>query len=149
MKMTISRDVARDLWPAYRSGEASEDTKTLMAEYLASDPDFAASLEGSDTEFPRAASAPAMAPDAARAMISRTKTLLRRRTLFVALAIIFLAIPPAIRSVRLRFPEMGTSLFGSTPWQWENAVSLACIATSAALWIAYLAVRRRLLVRGF
>lgn len=149
MKMTISRDVARDLWPAYRSGEASEDTKTLMAEYLASDPDFAASLEEPDTDIPRVAAAPAMAPDAARAMLSRTKTLLKRRTLFVALAIVFLAIPPAIRSVRLRFPEMGTNLFGGTPWQWENALSLACIAMSAALWVAYLAVRWRLRVRGF
>lgn len=42
MKMT--RDVVSDLWPLYASGEASADTRSLVEEFLAGDPAFAASL---------------------------------------------------------------------------------------------------------
>ena len=37
----VSRDVVSDLWPLYRSGEASADTKRLVERFLAEDPEFA------------------------------------------------------------------------------------------------------------
>lgn len=42
--MRITRDVISDLWPIYGSGEASADTRTLVEEFLRTDPDFAASV---------------------------------------------------------------------------------------------------------
>jgi anti-sigma factor RsiW len=38
--MTVSRDVIYDLLPAYFSGDASGDTRVLVEEYLATDPEL-------------------------------------------------------------------------------------------------------------
>ena len=38
--MTITRDVIYDLLPAYFSGEASSDTRALVGEFMATDPEF-------------------------------------------------------------------------------------------------------------
>lgn len=47
MKTKISRDVISDLWPLYRAGEASRDTKALVDEFLAENSDFASTLHKS------------------------------------------------------------------------------------------------------
>lgn len=47
MKTEISRDVVTDLWPLYRTGEASRDSKALVDEFLAEDPAFASTLHKS------------------------------------------------------------------------------------------------------
>jgi hypothetical protein len=38
--MTVTRDVIYDLLPLYFGGQASEDTKTLIAEFFKADPEF-------------------------------------------------------------------------------------------------------------
>ena len=38
--MTVTRDVIYDLLPLYFSGQASDDTKTLVAEFFKADPEF-------------------------------------------------------------------------------------------------------------
>src|SRR4029453_17857458 len=40
----ITRDVIADLWPIYDAGEASTDTRAIVEEFLAADPEFAATL---------------------------------------------------------------------------------------------------------
>jgi len=47
MQTEITRDVVSDLWPLYRSGEASRDSKALVDEFLAGDSDFASTLHKS------------------------------------------------------------------------------------------------------
>lgn len=42
--MSVTRDVILDLLPLYLSDEASEDTRKLVTEYLARDPDLASQL---------------------------------------------------------------------------------------------------------
>jgi hypothetical protein len=49
MTVKITRDVVSDLWPVYEAGEASSDTRTLVDEFLAQDPSFAATLRGGMT----------------------------------------------------------------------------------------------------
>ena len=39
--MKITRDVIYDLLPGYFAGEVSGDTRTLIDEFLATDPEFA------------------------------------------------------------------------------------------------------------
>jgi hypothetical protein len=39
--MKITRDVVVDLWPLYESKEASADTRSVVEEFLAGDPEFA------------------------------------------------------------------------------------------------------------
>ena len=48
MKSDITREVVSDLWPLYRAGEASADTRRLIEAYLAADPEYRAFLEESD-----------------------------------------------------------------------------------------------------
>jgi hypothetical protein len=47
MKNEITRDVVSDLWPLYRAGEASRDSKALVDEFLAENSDFASTLHKS------------------------------------------------------------------------------------------------------
>jgi hypothetical protein len=42
--MKITHDVISDLWPVYEAGEASADTRAVVEEYLAQNPEFAARL---------------------------------------------------------------------------------------------------------
>ena len=41
MKIELTRNIILDLMPIYLAGEASEDTKTLVEEYLKTDPELA------------------------------------------------------------------------------------------------------------
>ena len=42
--MKVTRDVVVDLWPAYLAGEASQDTRALVDEFLQGDREFAEEL---------------------------------------------------------------------------------------------------------
>ncbi|HKA36776.1 MAG TPA: hypothetical protein VKH43_08140 [Thermoanaerobaculia bacterium] len=147
--MNVTRDVIQDLWPAYASGEATADTKALVEEFLTNDPEFGAALRENADILAAAPAAPAPAPDLERRTLSMTKRLLRLRTLFLALAILFMTIPPAITTAHLHFEQWGlTSSFTRLP-AWENLLALVCLAVSAIFWLAWLALRRRLSVQGF
>jgi ferric-dicitrate binding protein FerR (iron transport regulator) len=47
-KPDITRNVISDLWPLYKSGEASADTKRIVEEFLSQDRDFRTVLEESE-----------------------------------------------------------------------------------------------------
>lgn len=70
----ITRDVVSDLWPVYESGEASGDTRTLVDEFLATDPEFARILRARPAELERAVTVP---PDAGAVALTRTRDLIR------------------------------------------------------------------------
>lgn len=48
MKTDITRDVISDLWPLYKAGEASADSKRMIEAYLAADPAFRTLLQESE-----------------------------------------------------------------------------------------------------
>jgi hypothetical protein len=147
--MKVTRDVIVDLWPAYASGEASIDTKALVEEFFGQDRQLERLLRDSQITVASSLAGESLPPDLERRTLSMTKKLLRRRTLFLALAIIFMAIPPAITTVHLHFEQWGlTSAFTRLP-AWENYFSLGCISVSAAFWFASLTLWRRLRIRGF
>jgi hypothetical protein len=52
MKLEVTRDVVKDLWPLCRAGEASSDSKTLVDTFLAEDSAYAATLTVSETLSP-------------------------------------------------------------------------------------------------
>ncbi len=147
--MNVTRDVVIDLWPAYASGEASADTKNLVEEFFQRDPECEHLLRDRQDAVAGGLVGESLAPDHERRTLSMTKRLLRRRTLFLALAIVFLAIPPAITTGHLYFEKWGlTSTFTRLP-AWENFLALACIAISAIFWLASFSLWRRLRVKGF
>jgi hypothetical protein len=48
MKADVTRDVISDLWPLYRAGEASADSKRMIEAFLAEDNAFRTVLEESE-----------------------------------------------------------------------------------------------------
>jgi hypothetical protein len=92
--MNITRDVIIDLLPAYQSGEASADTRALIDEMAARDPDIArlvASARNERTDvMPQNIPLP---PNLERDIVNRTRAVLRRRSWTLALAIVLTVLP--------------------------------------------------------
>jgi anti-sigma factor RsiW len=116
----ITRDVISDLWPVYASGEATADTRTLVENFLADNPEFAAEFE-TPVAFPAADGA--LAPDVEARALVRTKDLLRGgrwlrgvqtvATVLTALALVrFYADTLEIFLVRLGVAAIAWALFG-------------------------------------
>jgi hypothetical protein len=74
--MKITRDVITDLWPAYAAKEASADTRALVEEYLAGDPDLARDLR---EDSPLDTTVPSLPPEHAAASLRRTRDLIHGR----------------------------------------------------------------------
>jgi hypothetical protein len=132
-----TREVVKDLLPLYAAGEASEDTRALVEEWLARDPDLAAlaaELRGGGAPPP---GAPA---GAGRRELAAARALLRRRTWLLALAIVFTALP-----LSFVFDERGLRflMLRDAP-----LASMASWAAAAGLWVGFAAVSRRLKVTG-
>ena len=70
----ITRDVVADLWPVYESGEASADTRLLVEEFLAGDPEFARTMTA---RVPGLESPVSVRPDAETIALQRTRDLVR------------------------------------------------------------------------
>ncbi len=93
MKMT--RDVANDLLPVYLAGEASDDTRALLEEYLREHPDFARELsERADrTTAWLQQSVAAPPPDLEKATLERVRRFNRYRSQVLALAVAWTILP--------------------------------------------------------
>ncbi len=66
--LKVTRDIVSDLWPLYRCGEASTDSRRLVDAFLATDGDFAARLRESD-RMTSAMPAYRLSPDAELRML--------------------------------------------------------------------------------
>jgi hypothetical protein len=86
--MSVTRPVILDLWPAYVSGEASAETRTLVDEFLRMDPEFARQLR----ENPLGGIAPPLVPpDVETTAFARARRQLRGYPWLLQLAILFSA----------------------------------------------------------
>ena len=52
MKLEVTREVVKDLWPLCRAGEASPDSKALVDAFLAEDSAYASTLKKSEALGP-------------------------------------------------------------------------------------------------
>ena len=52
MKLEVTRNVVKDLWPLYRAGEASPDSKALVDAFLVEDSAYASTLKKSEALGP-------------------------------------------------------------------------------------------------
>ena len=94
--MTISRNVVLDLLPLYLAGEASEDTRALLEQYLRDNPEFAATVRDraeKTTALLASMQAPTPAPDHERATFERVRRFNRNRTHWLAFAIVYTLLP--------------------------------------------------------
>src|SRR5689334_11531795 len=88
--MNVTKDVIQDLVVVYLSGEASADTRRLVEEYLAQDPEMAERVKGAQSfTVPQAAPPPSLE----RRALDRTRQLLGRRNLLLWLALFLSYLP--------------------------------------------------------
>ena len=81
----VTRDVIADLWPVYRSGEASADTRRLVESYLAGDPVLRGDLERS--EHMQAMPNVQLSPDAEYRLLADARDRARLKYITIMVAI--------------------------------------------------------------
>jgi len=86
--MRITRDVVSDLWPVYQSGEASADTRALVDEFLAGEPEFARRLRQDESAALLAAPVP-LAPDHEVKTLNRVRKAMLRKNWPLFFAMVF------------------------------------------------------------
>ncbi len=86
MNIEITRDVVSDLWPLYRAGEASRDSKVLVDRFLAEDSDFAATLHKSG-ELGAAMPPFRLSPEAERRLLDDARARARNKLTVVGVGI--------------------------------------------------------------
>lgn len=145
--MNITRDVIIDLLPAYFSGEASADTRSVVEQFFRQDPAFEQEARSDTKGLQVLSQTGAVTPDSRleSKTLKRAKRLLRVQAILLALASTF-----ALNAVSLSFSfEVGN---GPARIHWlalpgQRTIVLLVFAVSVLLWIFYAMVRRRVRMR--
>lgn len=137
--MNVTREIVKDLLPLYAAGEACEDSRAAVEEWLRNDPELArlAAALADDAPPPLTAGMPQASGKAA---LASTKALLQRRAWLLALALLFTGLPGSFvfEDGSLRFLMLRDA----------PLVSAISLAIALCLWIAFARVVRRLRVTG-
>lgn len=136
--MNITQNVILDLLPLYEAGEVSDDTRALVAEFLAQHPDFVRSGRSADAMLKTAA--PARPEQEGKAALARTQALLSRRHWSFGVAL-------ACTLAMFSFSFEGSRL---TWFMWRDARPVALVLMGFAIgsWIGYIRANRQLRVAG-
>lgn len=105
--MKITRDIITDLLPVYLAGEASEDTKKLVDEFLQADPEFAELI--AEQNKPLEKPIINLQKENEMKTLQNTRSLLKKRSIYLAFTIFFLLLPAAFT-----FDSNGIH------WMWAN-----------------------------
>ena len=133
--MKITREVITDLLPLYLAGEASEDSRRLVDEYFASDPEFARlaktplNVPAADRGFDAAARRQAET-------LAKTKGAIRFRSWIMCFAIFFSLVPFSATFENGKLVEL----------MWRDAPLKALMfqLVGIGLWALYYRANRRL-----
>ena len=137
--MNITREIVKDLLPLYAAGEASEESRAAVEEWLRTDPDLARVVAELRDEF-ALPPATGMSQTSGQAALAQTKALLRRRSWLLAVALLCTGIP-----LSFAFDGSGLKFFMLRDAPLMSSISLAM---AVGLWIAFGVVTRRLRVTG-
>jgi hypothetical protein len=132
--MTVTRDVILDLLPLYFAGQVSSDTKSLVDEFLRTDPDFARMSARFDALL-KDRGTPDDSQSAERRAFERTRTLLRYRNQMIGFAIGYSLLPFAFLFRRGRVDWI---MLRDAP---HAAVAFALVALGC--WLAVYLIGRR------
>lgn len=127
--MKVTRDVILDLLPVYLAGEASQDTQTLVEEYLETDPQLAQlAQQAGQVGLPNDIPIPLKEEDEMKAF-KKAKRLLFQHNMFLALAVVFTFLFAIGMTVLLDENPIGPAIF---------------FALAGIFWAAYFIVNRQL-----
>lgn len=141
--MPVTREVIRDLMTVVYAGEASAESRRLVEEHLATDPELAREAEAlrAALAMPETmAMSAAPAPSAEKQTLDATRQLLKLRSGLFAVALFFTLLP---FTIVVRHSEVTFLLIRDAP-----VIGFAWWATAAVMWIWYARVRRRMRVTG-
>ena len=93
--MNVTRDVITDLLPVYLAGEASNDSRMLIEEYLRTHPEMAADIHSQAERSTQllAGGQLTLAPDHEKSTLERVRRFNRNRTYLLAFAIACTLVP--------------------------------------------------------
>ncbi len=86
MKLDVTRDVVRDLWPLCKSGDASPDSRTLVDAFLASDTTLAERLRRDRSPSPIIPDI-RLSPDAERRLLDDARRRARTKIMLIGAGI--------------------------------------------------------------
>jgi anti-sigma factor RsiW len=138
--MTVTRDIVRDLLPLYAAGEASAETRVLVETWLKQDAELAAELAALRDDRASRLGAALRRDDDGHRMIAATRSLLRRRTYYLAGALVCTALP----AVSLFYVVQGVHF----PTEWIPWFEPVCLLAAAVLWTLFVLTVKRLRVSG-
>jgi anti-sigma factor RsiW len=136
--MNVTREIVKDLLPLYVAGEVSADSRAAVEAALRGDPELARLADALRSGTP--AIPASRTPSADRTTLDRTKSLLRRRTWLLALALFFTGLPLSFTFDRGGFSFL---LIRDAP-----IAGALFFVVGAALWVALAITARRLRVTG-
>jgi anti-sigma factor RsiW len=143
--MKITRNVLTDLLPAYLSGEASQDTRSLIEQFLLSDAEFARHVEEqkhalSEQERLLRAGKTELTREHEVETLARTKAMLERRRRLLAVALMFTAFPLsfAFDSGGIRFLLVRE----------QPILVVLCWGMAAFFWVLHFRTQRKLRTSG-
>jgi len=129
--MKITRDVAIDLWPMVEAGEASADSQAIVEAFTREDPEFARIVErGRRLVSLKGAKIPQLPSDHEKRTLEATRRRLRRRSWFLAAAILFLG----ASSTLVASSREGIIWF---TWRDQPLFAACCLVTSILFWFLY------------
>jgi hypothetical protein len=133
--MDVTRNVIEDLLPLVLAGEASEDSRALVEEYLARHPELARAARGGALRLPTEGLPDPPERDAEMRTLARAKRFLTWRNVLIACAVFFALFP-------VRYSA------NSHQWSWLPAESPISAVISVGLALAcfsgYFWIRRAL-----
>ena len=147
--MKITRDVITDLLPIYLAGEASQDTRDLVETFLKGDPDFAKLVEEQETPLPE--SQIRISKETEMQTLTATRTLLRKRSILLGIAIFFTCFAFAFTFDRSGLHWLWTQSPLSAiinlvlgEWSGTSITSVVNLVIAAYFWMRYFQTDRKL-----
>ena len=133
--MHITRNVILDLLPLYLANELSDDSRALVEEFLATDPQLASLAEQASQTMTLEPITIPLTKDDEMKSFQRTKQLMNQQSLLMAVAFFLTLLPLSIR---------GGSEGIRWAWAEQPIVAGVSLVAAAILWIVYISLSRQL-----
>ena len=138
----ISRNVIRDLLPVYVAGEASRETRSLVEEFLAKDPELRELAEAEGSPLPQLA-LKVDSDELEKRALDRTCRLLSKMNVLMGVSLVLSTVPLIIRG--FVYGSQSIPVGGLEPW--IVAMTIA-VAGASIGWGLFFRICQRLQVTG-